>query len=138
MIVVHNQGFEESGRFRHGTEIAGFMHSQSVEVQFTFRTDFFFSNSNHHTKYHTKQDLFLSKSAKIKLKTKADSVLMITVSLNVLLKMFKIFFDLVVIALALSVNGNQINSLIQELYCSIPRFLYIQFLDFYTYQSMPK
>ena len=78
------------------------MHSQSVEVQFTFRTDFFFSNSNHHTKW----DLFLSKSAKIKLKTKAGSVLMITVSLNVLFKMFKIFFDLVVIALALSVNGN--------------------------------
>lgn len=50
------------------------MHSQSVEVQFTFRTDFFFSNSNHHTKYHTKWDLFLSKSAKIKLETKADSV----------------------------------------------------------------
>lgn len=46
------------------------MHSQSVEVQFTFRTDFFFSNSNHHTKW----DLFLSKFAKIKLKTKADSV----------------------------------------------------------------
>ena len=31
---------------------------------------------------------------------------MITVFLNVLLKMFKIFFDLVVIALALSVNEN--------------------------------